>query len=846
MISKNLIFILALFGIAGLAFAGKKGGAEAIAGQKGSIKPSWLSSIGAFFLGKGNAVHQDSAETSPLLPKSKRSKILTVKKYSATLSTIVKSNQVTSRLPFSDFTESAVIFFRTVNDVVRQKEYDTDMDDYIKPMISSFNEITINFGSFIVPKGNFHFLAYRYLKKSVDELKSALETFFETKHRVMENKIIANFWSNVYHTGWQLYATIDTFILIDSLYIDKTRFYFNALKHNLSLYDSTLKTQRLVYTLSVINDITEDRYKTRLPLNSLSFYADYIASFSVLFELTIKLANYDVLMVAHRLLNGFLALDREKSSFAVLPDNGNEVFGFSLDLKYKIVRSLNTNLHFLESLCKNTKERALCDTVIHHLKSLEDGISNKPLDWIDKRAYNFRFFNKLARTDMQAQTLPKKLKNNLRSIADQLANIECSLYKAPGSSLAVHMMTTFSGSLSIFNKYQQYGDLVQEFVELFNVSSRLFQSASLKTAVGVKGDPTKYYVYEKTLCDDLNHQIEKYGNLFRTKVLFNREDDNVLSEFFEVHHNLNEAWHLYFNHMINRRYACEEELGILNTKENDETAKDIVEENEASLDYSEDSDELVDFVSAPLPENIEDITRQVNVIIEAKDSNSSKIDSNGNLVEADIYSEDEELLQQSVKIDDDQENALIRKKAARQQKGGAKKFQIELHKVENEEDNTSENQDELLFEKKAAHQQKSGESAFKIALQKVESEDDNAAESQDEALVGKKAARRPQTKEFKIDLIEISNDSNGSAQENEKDLVLKKNEHLKEILDRTPAIFVPDQKEIGKSKAVDSRVLSQGKFVGPRRVVRKIILVESMNCDMCLNDSSLKSFVLSK
>lgn len=877
MLTKSQIFILTLCGIANLAFCVKGGDSSPLSEPKRSTKPSWLSSIGSFFIHRDNTVDQENNEFSPLIPGEKRSQILTNRELSKILLSIANSNHVTSRLPFSDFTESAVIFFRTVQDVINHEQYDTEMDVYIKQMLLSFKEITVKFNSFILPKGKSHYLAYRYVRQPVDKLKSTLSSFFEKKHKMTENKIIANFWSNVFYTGQQLYAAIDTFVLVDNMYADKTRFYFNAEKHNLSLQDSTLKIQRLVYTLSIINDITEGTYKTNLPLSSLAFYGDYMVAFTSLFEVTIKLAHYDVLLTAHRLLNDFLELDRQTSTYRVLPVNHNEEFSFDQDLKGKILDHLALGTAKIDPLCKRSEETILCETLIHHLNTLFTNIGNHALNWIDHKTYNYRFHSQISTEAFDDQALGQHIKLDLQSVVDSLADTESILYKNRGSKLAVHMNSIFSGSLSIFKQYKQSEDLLIGFIELASSSAELFDSATVKAAPGLQGNHSQFYVYEKALCDGLNAQIVSYGNLFREKVLFNHENDNPASQFYKVHMNLYEAWQMYFNDMINRRYACEEEFDIFDEKMDQESTTSKARKIKADLDDISDSDEFGEFVSAPVLEDINFFGLQVSAANEKSEINNSKIDAEGNLIEANIYNDNEDNLQQVIfDQEEKKDTGLIRKKAARQQRGDAEPFKINLQEVDevNEEQDDAllkkktarkpknepfsiilnevkndvneqeEPQDTGLIGKKATRQQRVDTEPFKITLHEVESEIDEVNEEQDDALLKKKAARQPKSEPFSITLNEVDNEIEGLEEEQYSALVRKKaarqatgdSEPFKINLKAV-------ENEVDNSSIAQENVSSEIEPNQPRRIIRKIIFIEMMNCGMCLNDLNLRSFV---
>jgi hypothetical protein len=851
MIAKYPIFIIVLLSTAQIVLGGKDNNLESVSDQKHSTKPSWLSAIGSFFV---NPNHAGQDEVVPLLKTDRRSELFTNKNLFDFLRKIADTNFVSSRMPFSDFGESAVVFFRTVEAVILHEQYDNSMDDLLKEMLESFKLASFNFNSFIVPIGDHHFLAYRHLPENINTLKSKLASFFEKKHQLMKNKIIANFWSNVFFAGKQLHAVINTFRTVNNLYVDKTRFYFKAKENNTTLEQSNMNIQRMVYTLSTINEILEDTHEFSLPVSQLSFYGDYMICFSTVFELTIKMANYDILMIAYRMLNGFKALAGDTSRFVELSGNKNEDFSFDLELKTAIVNRLMKSQHFLSPVCQRSTEAVLCNTFIRYLNNLEKNIEIDALDWIDNQAHNYRFKNTAFPIALEDQILPKKLKSDLKSTYEKLSDIKSPIYSVAGSSLAVHMKTIFSSSLTIFKNYQQPASLIKTFLQLVSLTNDLFEHARKKQVPGLAGKRAMYYTYEKVKCDELNNLLDTYGNLFRNQVMFDRKHSLIVSQFYKVHRNIREAWMMYTNEMVNRRYTCEEKI-IADDQSDSEDDKPPAKNFDALMNEEDDDEEFGPFISGPVAKlSVDDVERsnsldnRIAKEYQQLEELKTQIDSEGNLIESEIYGYDGKM---DVSLADNfheiQEENLVAAKVARKVHANKKPFQLELNEVENDTETPEEELDDLLLEQKASRQQAKNSKSFQLTLNEVQQDNIPSEEEHDDYLLTKKAAAQKSNvaEPFKLKLNPVENDSGHLEDTLDEDLVQKKATRQQQNDPQTFKInLIPVENEQDQSSTSQVEIASGHKPSRPKRIIRKIILVESMNCGQCLDDRNLKSFVL--
>lgn len=479
---------------------------------------------------------------------------------------------ISALVPFSAFGEAGAALIQSINSCIYHERYDVAMDAVLYPVVKNL-QILINtaYPDVVIRKDGFKFI-YKFLEDYMVDLIKSINALNAKKNHFMKDKVIANYLSNVFFAAQSLKQSISAFVKENDIRYEITRLTFEFKSNP----DLTIERARgfvvgLVQSMTIIDDMVENRYRYVMPLDRMTIFGDMLVVLTTLFDVVLKSANADLAMMMHRVLYQFLSLQNDSTSFIVSEFSKTGIFTISLENRNFLIKEILALNDFTTRKCIDKQFEIYCTVLSSHTSQLFDTLGNYLVEATDGTAKNYLLNLEPPSISLEDQDIPEKVKLTLDKIAADLINISSPLFHNKNSFISVYLKTMINASMKIIKNYEQSEPFLHFFAKLYTSITKMLRSSVKQKKLNSKGEMRHYYLYDPKKCIEVKSNLEIYGIFFGYRVLLNRSDMSAKSSFFRTLVSVLEAWKALNGDMEQGPEICSEPVAEFNADSDSES-----------------------------------------------------------------------------------------------------------------------------------------------------------------------------------------------------------------------------------------------------------------------------------
>lgn len=493
---------------------------------------------------------------------SKASIIIIDPKIRAFITEVSNTKLVSALAPFSDFGEAGVLLIQAVNRCVYHENYNLAMDDYLYPVVKNY-QILINtaYPDVVLRKDGYQF-AYRFLEDYLIDLIKGINALKAKKSHFMQDKVFANYLSNIFFAADTLQKSISAFVKDGDIRYEVTKVLFEFKTNpELTIEKARRFVVSMVQSMTLIDDLVESRYRFAMPLDRMTIFGDMMVVLSSLFDIVLKSHNGELAQIMHSIVYHFMSFQNDSASYIVSEFSKTGIFTIPLENRNNLINEILNLNRLTTQRCVDKKFEIYCAVIASHTSRLFDTLSNYLVEATDGAAKNYILSIEPPKASLNDQAISDKTKQMLTRIQEDLVDISSPLFKNKSSFLSVYLKTMTNASMKIIENYEQAESFLIFFGKVYSSITRMLSSSVKQKRLNSKGETKSYYLYDPKKCAEVKNNLENFGIFFGYEVLLNHTDGLATSNFYRTLISILEAWRSFKGDIEQGPEICAEPLG---------------------------------------------------------------------------------------------------------------------------------------------------------------------------------------------------------------------------------------------------------------------------------------------